>query len=159
MSFLRYLMLLSLIVWLGGLIFFAFVLAPTAFSVLPTRHMAGSVVGKSLVTLHWMGIIAGLVYLITSLLYSRLATGTPHPFAARNILVILMLVLTLVSQFGIIPRMDQLRASIGVIDSVPPDNPARMEFDGLHIWSTRLESGVLLLALALTYLTASALSS
>jgi len=29
MSFLRYLMLLSLVVWLGGLIFFSFVLAPT----------------------------------------------------------------------------------------------------------------------------------
>lgn len=147
-------MLLSLIVWLGGLIFFAFVLAPTAFSVLPTRHMAGSVVGKSLVTLHWMGIIAGVVYLVTSLLYSRLTMGTAHPFAARNILVVLMLALTLGSQFGIIPRMERLRASIGLIDSVPPDNPARMEFDGLHVWSTRVEGGVLLLALVLTYLTA-----
>jgi hypothetical protein len=154
MSFLRYVMLLSLIVWLGGLIFFAFVLAPTAFSVLPTRHLAGALVGKSLVALHWMGIIAGVVYLITSLLYSRLTMGTPHPFAARNILVILMLVLTLVSQFGIIPRMDKLRASIGTIDSVPLDNPARMAFDSLHVWSTRVEGGVLLLALVLTYLTA-----
>jgi len=152
-------MLLSLIVWLGGLIFFAFVLAPVAFSVIPTRHMAGTVVGKSLVTLHWMGIIAGLVYLITSLLYSRLTMGTPHPFAARNILVVLMLVLTLVSQFGIIPRMDKLRASIGTIDSVPPDNPARVQFDGLHVWSTRVETGVLLLALVLTYLTAQQLAA
>jgi hypothetical protein len=152
-------MLLSLIVWLGGLIFFAFVLAPTVFSVLPTRHMAGNVVGKALGTLHWMGIISGLVYLISSLLYSRLTMGTAHPFAARNILVVLMLALTLVSQFGIIPRMDQLRASIGMIDSVPPENPARMEFDGLHIWSTRVEGGVLLLALVVTYLTASAFRS
>jgi hypothetical protein len=152
-------MLLSLIVWLGGLIFFAFVLAPTVFSVLPTRHMAGNVVGKALGTLHWMGIISGLVYLISSLLYSRLTMGTAHPFAARNILVVLMLALTLVSQFGIIPRMDQLRASIGMIDSVPPENPARMEFDGLHLWSTRVEGGVLLLALVVTYLTASAFRS
>jgi uncharacterized membrane protein len=47
MSFLRYLMLLSLIVWLGGLIFFSFVVAPTVFSVLPTRHLAGNVVSRS----------------------------------------------------------------------------------------------------------------
>jgi len=99
------------------------------------------------------------VYLISSLLYSRLTMGTAHPFAARNILVVLMLALTLVSQFGIIPRMDQLRASIGMIDSVPPENPARMEFDGLHLWSTRVEGGVLLLALVVTYLTASAFRS
>jgi len=44
MSFLRYLMLLSLIVWIGGLIFFAFVLAPTAFHVLPSTQLAGNVV-------------------------------------------------------------------------------------------------------------------
>jgi len=48
MSFLRFLMLLSLVVWLGGLIFFSFVVAPTLFSVLPTRHLAGSVVSRSL---------------------------------------------------------------------------------------------------------------
>ena len=75
-------------------------------------------------------------------------------FAARHILICLMLALTLISQFGIIPRMDRLRASIGQIDSVPPDNPARMQFDALHVWSTRVESGVFLLGLVVVYLTA-----
>jgi len=39
MSLIRFLMLLSLVIWIGGLIFFAFVLAPTVFNpaVLPTR--------------------------------------------------------------------------------------------------------------------------
>jgi uncharacterized membrane protein len=158
MSFLRYLMLLSLIVWLGGLIFFAFVLAPTAFAALPSRHLAGSVVGRSLSTLHWMGILSGILFLASSILYSRLTKGTPHVFAARHVLICLMLALTLISQFGIMPRMDTLRASIGEIDSVPPDNPARMQFDALHVWSTRVESGVFLLGLLVVYLTASALS-
>jgi uncharacterized membrane protein len=156
MPFLRYLMLLSLIVWLGGLIFFAFVLAPTAFTVLPTRHLAGNVVARSIFILHWMGFIAGIVYLGSSLLYARLSTGTFRPFAARHLVVVLMLALTLISQFGIIPRMDSLRASMGEIDSVPPDNPGRIEFDALHVWSTRLEGGVLLLGLVATYLTSSA---
>ena len=159
MSFLRYLMLLSLIVWLGGLIFFAFVLAPTAFSVLPSRHLAGSLVGRSLATLHWMGIISGIIFLASSILYSRLTQGTPHVFAARHLLICLMLALTLISQFGIIPRMDTLRASIGEIDSVPPVNPARKQFDALHVWSTRVESGVFLLGLVVVYLTASALTA
>jgi len=47
MSFLRFLMLLSLIVCLGGLIFFSLVIAPTLFAVLPTRHLAGSVVTRA----------------------------------------------------------------------------------------------------------------
>jgi hypothetical protein len=159
MSFLRYLMFLSLAVWLGGLIFFAFVLAPTAFSVLPTRHLAGSLVGRSLGTLHWMGIVSGIVFLASSILYGRLTKGTAHVFAARHVLICLMLALTLISQFGIIPRMDTLRASIGEIDSVPPDNPARMQFDALHVWSTRVEGGVFLLGLVVVYLTASVLGA
>lgn len=155
MSFLRYLIFLALIVWLGGLIFFAFVLAPTVFTVLPTRHLAGNVVARSLTSLHWIGIISGVVFLASSLLHSQLSKGTPRLFAARHVLIVLMLVLTLISQCNIMPRMDALRASIGEIDSVPPDNPVRMQFDALHVWSTRVEGGVLLLGLVVVYLTAS----
>jgi uncharacterized membrane protein len=157
MHFLRYLMFLSLVVWLGGLTFFAFVLAPTAFSVLPSRHLAGTLVGRSLGALHWMGIISGIIFLVSSILYSRLTKGIPNIFAARHLLICLMLVLTVISQFGIIPRMDTLRTSIGEIDSVPPDNPARMQFDALHVWSTRVEGAVLLLGLVVVYLTAASL--
>ncbi len=155
MAFLRYLMLLALIVWIGGLFFFAFVLAPTVFSVLPTRHMAGAVVGRALVSLHWIGLVSGGVFLISSLIYARLNHGILQPFAARNILVLLMIVLTLVSQFGIIPRMDALRASLPeAIESVPSDDPTRKSFDTLHQTSTRVEGGVLLIGLALVYITA-----
>jgi uncharacterized membrane protein len=154
MSFLRFLMLLSLIVWIGGLIFFAFGVAPAAFSVLPTTHLAGNLVGRTLAILHWMGIFSGLVFLATSVLYSQRTRGTPNAFAARNILIVLMLALTLISQFGIIPRMDTLRSSLGEVNSVPPDNPERQQFDALHVWSTRVEGGVLLLGLVVVYVTA-----
>jgi uncharacterized membrane protein len=154
MSFLRFLMLLSLVAWIGGLIFFAFVLAPTAFSVLPTTHLAGSVVGRALGKLHWVGLISGIVYLVSSLLYSYIIDGTAHVFAVRHVLLCLMLTLTLISQFGIIPRMDVLRASLGEVNAVPIDNPERVQFDALHVWSTRVEGAVLLLGLIVVYLTA-----
>ncbi len=155
MSFLRFLMLLSLVCWIGGLIFFAFVVAPTAFAVLPTTHLAGNVVGRALGKLHWIGFISGIVYLVSSLLYSRFTDGTAHIFAARHILLCLMLALILISQFGIIPRMDVLRASLGEeVRSVPLDNPVRMQFDALHAWSTRVEGAVLLLGLVAVYMTA-----
>src|SRR5580698_2828599 len=94
MSFLRFLMLLSLVCWIGGLIFFAFVLAPTAFNipaVLPNTHLAGNVVGRALGKLHWIAIISGIVYLFCSMLYSRLLDGIAHPFALRHVLLIAML--------------------------------------------------------------------
>jgi uncharacterized membrane protein len=158
MSFLRFLMLLSLVVWIGGLIFFAFVLAPTAFHVLPSTHLAGNVVGRGLGKLHWIALVCGIVFLFSSLLYSRLTDGTAHVFAMRHVLICLMLALTLVSQFWTIPRMDALRASVGDFASVTLDNPARVQFDALHVWSTRVESAVLLLGLVVVYLTASIFS-
>ena len=158
MPLLRYLMLLSLIVWLGGLIFFSFVVAPTVFSVLPTRHLAGSVVSRSLSALHWIGIASGIVFLTTSILYSRLHVGSEQPFASRHILLYIMLGLTLISQFGISPKMATLRASLPETNSVAATDPVRVQFNALHAWSTRLEGGVLLLGLIAVYLTAQQLS-
>jgi|SRR5579864_210141 uncharacterized membrane protein len=159
MSFLRFLMLLSLVVWIGGLIFFAFILAPTAFdipAVLPSTHIAGNLVGRALGKLHGIAIVAGIVFLLSSLLHSRLTSGTTQVFALRHVLICLMLGLTLLSQFWIIPRMDTLRAQVGDFASVPIDNPARVQFDALHVWSTRVEILVLLSGLIVVYLTANA---
>jgi len=157
MSFLRFLMLLSLVLWIGGLIFFAFVLAPTAFQVLPSTHLAGNLVGRALNKLHWIAIISGIVFMIASLLYSYLTRGSAHVFALRHILICVMLALTLFSQFWIIPRMDSLRAQVGDFAAVPLTEPARVQFDALHAWSTRVESAVLILGLVAVYLTASSL--
>jgi uncharacterized membrane protein len=154
MSLLRFLMLLSLVVWVGGLIFFAFVVAPTAFQVLPSTHLAGNVVGRALGKLHWIAIFSGIVFLFSSMLYSRLTAGTAHVLSVHHVLVCLMLVLTLISQFWIMPRMDALRAQVGDLATVALDNPLRVQFDALHVWSTRVEGGVLLLGLVVIYLTA-----
>jgi uncharacterized membrane protein len=154
MSLVRFCMLLSLVVWLGGIIFFAFVLAPTVFAVLPTRELAGSVVSRSLTLLHGMGVASGVVFAFTSMLHSRLSAGTAQPFSARHLLVFGMIVLTLVSQFGVSGKMIALRTEMGVIDNVPRNDARRLEFNRLHQWSTRLEGAVFLLGLALLYLTA-----
>jgi len=147
-------MLLSLVVWLGGITFFAFVLAPTVFTVLPTRELAGTVVNRTLPILHWMGVASGIVFLATSIAYSAMTTGSAQALAPRHILVLLMLVLTLVSMFAISSRMMALRAEMGVIDTVPHDDPRRVEFNRLHQWSTRIEGSVYLIGLVVLYLTA-----
>lgn len=153
MSWLRYLMFLSLIVWIGSIIFFAFVLAPTAFSVLPSAHLAGSVIGPALSKLHWMGIVSGIIFLFSSFAFAGINAGGIRPFAARNVLLYLMLALTAVSQFSVMPKMETLRASVGDIENIALTSPVRIEFDALHQWSERLEGGVLLLGLLAAYLT------
>jgi uncharacterized membrane protein len=149
MWFLRFFMLLALIVWVGGIIFFAFVLAPTLFGVLPTTKMAGDVVNATLGKLHWMGLVSGVVFLLCSLLDNWQKYVQLRPFALSHIFIALMLAFTLISQFGVTPRMRELRSSSEMMDAV-----GRAEFDSLHAWSTRLEGGVLFLGLGVVILTA-----
>jgi hypothetical protein len=127
------------------------VVAGTAFSVLPSAHLAGLVVRRSLIVLHWMGIISGLVFLAASMLHNRIAGGAVRLFSAGHLLIFLMLTLTCLSQFLIIPRMDILRQTLGDVASAAIDNPDRVHFDALHVWSTRVEGSVLLLGLLVAY--------
>lgn len=155
MSFLRFFMLLALIVWIGGIIFFAFVLAPTLFGVLPTTKLAGDVVNATLGKLHWMGLFSGVVFLIASLLYNWQKYVQLRPFALSHVFVVLMLAFTMISQFGITPRMRELRSSPSIMES----SLGRAEFDTLHTSSTQLEGAVLFLGLGVVILTARRLGS
>jgi len=158
MSVLRFFMLLALVVWIGGIIFFATAVAPTVFKVLPTRHLAGAVVTRSLGILHWMGIGCAIVFLITSMLDSYSIRGAAQPLALRHVLVYVMLALTVLSQFVVSAKMAALRAAMGEIDLVPVADVRRIAFNQLHAWSTRLESGVLILGLIMLFLVARRLS-
>ncbi len=158
MTFLRFLILFSLAIWLGALIFFP-ILAQTSFSVLPSTHLAGLVVRNYLVKLHCMAFASGLVFLPSSSIYNRIVFGRTRAFGLSHILVIIMLALTAISQFRIIPRMDALRSSAEEIGSLATDNPLRQQFDSLHAWSTRLEETVLLLGLIVLYSTSRRIGS
>ena len=143
-------MLLALVVWVGGIIFFAFVVAPTLFHfLLPVQ--AGKVVGRSLTVLHWMGIVSAVVFLLCSVLYDRAKYARLKSLTLVNALILIMLIMTLISQFGITPRMQALRAEIH--SSQNTQAVENDEFNRLHAWSTRLEGGVLFLGLAVVVLT------
>src|SRR5579863_4329775 len=103
MTFLRFLMLLTLTVWLGALIFFP-VVAQTAFTVLSSAHLTGLVVRGTLITLHWMAFISGAIFLASSLIYNRATQGTARTLSLSHVLVLVMLALTAISQFAIIPK-------------------------------------------------------
>src|SRR4051794_9524729 len=135
MTFLRFVLLLSLTIWLGALIFFP-VVAQISFTVLPSAHLAGLVVRNSLIALHWMGMACGVIFLVCSMIDNRVIIGRPRVFALSHILVAVMLTLTAISQFKIIPRMDVLRITVGEIAILPAGNPMRAHFDALHAWST-----------------------
>ncbi len=148
LTFLRFFMLLSLVVWLGGILFFGAVMAPALFSILPKRELAGAVVTRTLASLHWMGLVSGVVFLVCS--FAAVRMGDPS-LGWRNWLVVAMLALTLVSQFGVGRRMQALRRDMVEIDSISADDPRRVEFNKLHRYSTALEQGVLILGLVVLW--------
>jgi hypothetical protein len=150
---------LVLSLWLGALVFFGAVLAPIAFSQLPPLfttpaagiHAAGLIVGGSLVRLHWIGLLCGLIFLVV-IVFARAHFRSIIPAA---VLVLAMMVLTGYSQFSIIPRMNTARDSVGGnVDAVAANNPGRQIFDRLHQRSTHVEGLVLLCGIAALIATA-----
>jgi hypothetical protein len=132
--------------WVGGLAFFAFVVAPVAFGRLPSAHDAGLVVGGSLSILHWIGLVGGVLFcLATATLWFRAEVPARVGFAIEMVLAGIMLAGTAYSQFQILPSMERDRiAAGGAIETADISSPARIDFERLHVWSERLEGLVLL---------------
>jgi hypothetical protein len=147
---LRTIEFLCLGVWLGGVCLLSFVVAPGAFSILGNRDMAGSMVAYTLGRAHIIGIGAGIIYLVANILS---ASTFPNIARLAAIAVIIMLLLTVFSQFYVMAHLADLRTQMGSVDRTPATDPLRAEFDKLHQWSVWVESVVLLLGIAAVYLT------
>src|ERR671937_334613 len=111
LDLLRFLLLLSLVVWLGGIAFFSVVEAPTVFHVVRDRQLGGAIIGESLSQLHYVGITCGLIFLVISLRLTHIETGAARFFQLSNLLVLGMLGLTLTSQLVLLPAVASLRFS------------------------------------------------
>ena len=147
-ALLRTIEFLALSLWFGSDVFLSFVVAPGAFGVLANRDQAGAMVGYALYRLHFTGVVCGVVFLVSRLVRTRAFASLVTPAA---LCVFLMIVLTVVSQHVVSPRMAVLRTQMGSIQATPTESPLRAEFDRWHRVSVRLESGVLLAGLAGMY--------
>ena len=148
-TLLRAIRLLTIVLWVGSLLFFAFVLAPVAFHVLPGTHEAGLVVAGTLRILHPIGLVCGTLFLIATLLLK------PRFFIIQSALIALMLAVTLFLQLSVLPRMEHDRAEVGGdITLASPDNPARIDFERLHPLSEKVEEIALFAGLGIVFLMA-----
>lgn len=156
----RSFILIGLVLWVGGLLFFAGVLAPVAFgSVMPMfpdvatgLRVAGTMVRISLVRLHDIGLVTGAI-LVFLCIVERLARMTRRSIGPQLVLLAAMLCLTAYSQWSIIPRMDALRVQAGAtLDTPGATSPAKVDFNRLHGLSTNLYGVTILCGLALIVL-------
>ena len=153
-TLLRVLRLLSMVIWIGGIIFFAFVLAPIAFATLPTAHEAGAVVGATLRVLHVMGLIAGGIFaLCTAILFMQPNSSSKGRYQNQILLAAVMLAATAYLQASVLPAMEQDRvAAGGNIDAAPRTSAPRIHFERLHIRSERIEGGILFCGFGIIFL-------
>jgi len=142
---LRTIEFLGLGYWLGSDGFLSFVVAPGAFSVLASRDQAGAIVRYSLGRMHGMGIVCGVVILLARVLRIRSLAALVAPAA---LCVALMILLTVISQVAVSPKMAGLRVQMGSIEATTAGSPLLAEFARLHTISVGLESGVLLAGMA-----------
>lgn len=142
-----------MVAWVGGLIFFAFVVAPVAFHSLTSAHEAGVVVGGTLRALHWIGLVGGGVfYMATSLLWLKAEVPARVSFAIQLTLTGIMLIVTAYSQFRILPAMERDRVLAGgAVQTAPVENEGRADFERLHVISERLEGLVLFCGLGVVF--------
>lgn len=132
--------------WLGLMAFFSFVVAPAAFTVLPTQHLAGQVVSRTLGIAEILGIVLG-VMLVLLLLFARGRKG--RAFLFELIVVTLMTIAMVVSKV-ISGWMHALRLQTGeTLYSLSGNDPVRSSFDQLHRASVGLTGFAMLAALVL----------
>ena len=114
-----------LALWLGAAGLLSLVVAPSLFAVLPTRTLAGAVVGRILPQVFYSGILIGAVVLA---LQAMQGEGR-----GRMIASIVMVASCAIAQFLVSPRIARLREEIGgALEDLAADDARRAAFGRLH---------------------------
>jgi hypothetical protein len=155
MRFLRYLYVLALVLWLGGMTIAGLVVAPVTFGVLEAwnpstgRVLAGDVFGAVLARLSVVGYVAGVVMFLV-LTIQRLLGPRPRSYGIRVGVIIVMMALTYYSDRVAAPRIDELQSQVsGPMHQLPATDARRVEFDRLHGLSTSLTMAAIIGGLVL----------
>lgn len=141
---LRYAALLTLVIWVGGLLALGAIAAPSLFDVLAakqipeSRMLAGALFGEMLRRFHLVSYGAGAL-LLGTLILRRVLGPRPRRFGWRAGLATVMLGASACSGLVVATRITQLQQEIGVAPSSLPDGDARrVAFGRLHGLSTAL---------------------
>ncbi len=134
MKFIAKIELLLIGLWLGAAVFFSFGVAPSAFTILPSRELAGGLVNRTLTIINFSGLAIGVLLLLTSFI-SRNDAKRIWVWLQR----FLLLIVTAAcggGQLIIGLYLEHLRGMIGrPIDEIAVDDPLRIQFNLWHQYS------------------------
>jgi hypothetical protein len=148
----KWLYLIALIVWVGEVVFFSFVGAPSLFRVFPPAE-AGRAIGAVFPTYYGVGYACGGILLVGSLVFMRRSASGVW-WAVNSLLSAVMLAATLYAGAVILPRATALRPQIFRTEA---PQEVKDEFRRLHGLAVTLNSAVLVCGLAVSGITAASL--
>lgn len=142
---LRYVAVLAIVIWVGGLIALGGIAAPVTFAVIGSqqiadgRLLAGATFGEMLRRFTVVSLAAGGI-LLGTLVVRAILGPRPRRFAWRAALAILMLATNAYAGIVVAGRIRDVQQTMTVApSSLPADDPRRIEFGRLHGLSTSLQ--------------------
>ncbi len=145
--------LLSIVCWLGAIVFFSAFVAPVIFTQLPIAE-AGKVVSVIFPRYYVLGYVCGITAVALAVYFAIYRAGRGW-WSGTALLLAVALALTLYAGLVVRPAVDAIRQ----VTEEPNPDPARgAEFDRLHRLSVTLNGSVLILDLLALAGTAGALS-
>ena len=143
--------LLSLVVWIGSIVFFSFFAAPAIFKTLE-REKAGEVVEVIFPRYYLIGYISGTLALTILLINAQTLTDP------KIILTFIMLCCSAFAGQIVGPKARGLKPQIKSEENQEKLNELKSQFDRLHSLSVKLNGTVLILGLVLLGYTSKGLS-
>lgn len=147
MTFLHFIYILGLVVWIGGIIFFSFFTAPAIFKTLE-REQAGEVVGVIFPSFYKIGYACSLLTLTTLIA----STGSVQDL--RAVFLLVMAVCTIYAGQVVGPKARELKGQMKTEDDEVSVESMKVQFDKLHTLSVRLNGTVLILGIGVLWITA-----
>lgn len=147
---LRFVLLLSIVLWVGALVFFTFFVTPSIFKVLP-RDLAGVLVGEIFPKYWAIGYVAGVLSIASLLAISFIVKAFP---AARILLLAFMTAATFYSGMVIAPEAKAAYAQIRASGDPARTEELKKDFGSLHLQSYILNMAVIVSGVAFIFFTA-----
>lgn len=143
MAIIKYVHLLTLCVWVGGIVFFSFIGAPAIFKNLP-REMAGAVVGAIFPKYWIMGYVCSLTLLAT-LIY--IVKGNFDAFKVQIGILAVAVALAFVSGMVIGAKARDIKAQMNAEQNTEKREALHKDFGKMHGISALVNVAVLALML------------
>lgn len=150
---LKWFYLLTLAVWIGTIIFFSFIVAPTVFKTLKPED-AASLIRRIFSKYYLLGLTCAALGILSVGLLLADRSFSKWPAILSLLLLAAMGATDLWLRQGVMPHMNSLRDRRAALESSakPPDPDLDAEWQSLHRLSVQLNVAVLLCGLVLIFL-------